>query len=76
MPQRPMPIDTIAEVRRQWVEHGSADAVSGMTFVTSANRAQQLLVAPVEAMLRPFSLPFAPFEVLRLLASRATGGCR
>ena len=43
MSARPMPIDPIAEARRQWVEHGWADAAAGMTLVTSVNRAQQLL---------------------------------
>ncbi len=71
--ERPMPIDPIAEARRQWLEHGWSDAVAGMTLVTSVNRAQQLLVAPVEATLRPFSLSFARFEVLRLLAFTRDG---
>ena len=66
-------IDPIAEARRQWLEHGWSDAVAGMTLVTSVNRAQQLLVAPVEATLRPFSLSFARFEVLRLLAFTREG---
>ncbi|WP_249295539.1 MarR family transcriptional regulator [Agrococcus sp. Marseille-Q4369] len=70
---RPMPMDPIAEARRQWIEHGWTDAVPGMTLVTSVNRAQQLLVAPVEACLRPFSLSFARFEVLRLLAFTRDG---
>lgn len=66
-------VDPIAESRRQWVEHGWADAAPGMTLVTSVNRAQQLLEARVEAVLRPFSLSFARFEVLRLLAFTREG---
>lgn len=73
MSARPMPIDPIAEARRQWVEHGWADAAAGMTLVTSVNRAQQLLEARVEAVLRPFALSFARFEVLRLLAFTREG---
>lgn len=68
-----MPIDPIAEARRQWLAHGWADAVPGMVLVTSVNRAQQLLVAPVESTLRPFALSFARFEVLRLLAFTRDG---
>jgi DNA-binding MarR family transcriptional regulator len=71
--ERPMPIDPIAEARRQWLDHGWADAAPGMTLVTSVNRAQQLLEARVEAVLRPFALSFARFEVLRLLAFTREG---
>ena len=52
---KPLAIDPIAEARRQWLAHGWADAVPGMVLVTSVNRAQQLLVAPVESTLRPFA---------------------
>lgn len=73
LPTPAMPIDPIAEARRQWLAHGWGEAATGMVLVTSVNRAQQLLVAPVEATLRPFSLSFARFEVLRLLAFTRDG---
>lgn len=73
MSDRPETLDPIAEARRQWLDHGWADAAPGMTLVTSVNRAQQLLEARVEAVLRPFSLSFARFEVLRLLAFMREG---
>lgn len=71
--ERPTSLDPIAEARRQWLEHGWADAAPGMTLVTSVNRAQQLLEARVETVLRPFALTFARFEVLRLLAFTREG---
>jgi len=64
----PLPIDPIAESKRQWVAHGWADAAEGMTVVTSVMRAQQLLLARIEATLKPFQLTFARFELLRLIA--------
>ncbi|MCU1478807.1 MAG: MarR family transcriptional regulator [Subtercola sp.] len=64
----PLPIDPIAEAKRQWIEHGWGDAASGMAAVTSIMRAQQLVLARVEGALKPFGLSFARFELLRLLA--------
>lgn len=65
---RPLPIDPLAEAKRQWIAHGWTDAAGGMTAVISIMRAQQLLLARVDAALKPFALSFARFEVLRLLA--------
>lgn len=44
-----------------------------MTVVTSVMRAQQLLLARVDATLKPFALSFARYEVLRLLAFSRRG---
>lgn len=44
-----------------------------MTVVTSVMRAQQLLLARVDATLKPFALSFARYEVLRLLAFSRAG---
>lgn len=65
---RPLPIDPLAEAKRQWLAHGWTDAAEGMTVVISVMRAQQLLLARVDAALKPFELSFARYEVLRLLA--------
>ncbi len=65
---RPLPIDPLAEAKRQWVAHGWTDAADGMAVVISVMRAQQLLLARVDATLKPFGLSFARYEVLRLLA--------
>lgn len=69
----PLPVDPLAEAKRQWLAHGWADAADGMTLVTSVMRAQQLLQAKVDATLRPFELSFARYELLRLLAFSRTG---
>lgn len=65
--------DPIAEARRHWVEHGWEHAALGMAAVTSVERAQQILLARIEAVLRPHGLSFARYEVLRLLAFSRTG---
>lgn len=70
---RPLPTDPLAEAKRQWLAHGWTDAADGMAVVTSVMRAQQLLLARVDAALKPFGLSFARFEVLRLLAFSRSG---
>jgi DNA-binding MarR family transcriptional regulator len=66
-------MDLVAEARRQWVEHGWADAADGMAAVTSVMRAQQLLQARVDEVLRPLGLTFARYELLRLLDFSSRG---
>ena len=70
---RRLPIDPIAEAKRQWLAHGWTDAAPGMTLVTSIMRAQQLILARVEATLRPFELTFARYEMLTLLSFTREG---
>lgn len=65
---KPLAIDPIAEARRQWLAHGWTDSAAGMTAVTSIMRAHQLMLARVEATLRPFGLTFARYELLTLLS--------
>jgi DNA-binding MarR family transcriptional regulator len=64
----PLPIDPIAEAKRQWLAHGWDSAADGMAAVTSIMRAQQLMLARVESTLKPFALSFARFEMLVLLS--------
>ena len=71
--RRPLPVDPLAEARRQWIAHGWTDAADGMSVVTSIMRAQQLLLARVDEALKPFRLSFARYEVLRLLAFSREG---
>lgn len=59
--------DPIAAARDQWVARGWSDAADGMAAVTSLMRAQQIVLARVEAVLRPFDVTFARYEVLMLL---------
>lgn len=70
---RPLPVDPLAEAKRQWLAHGWTDAADGMTVVTSVMRAQQLLLARVDATLKPLALTFARYEMLRLLAFSRAG---
>lgn len=66
--KKPLPWDPIAEAERQWRLHGWEDQADGMAAVTSIMRAQQLMLARVERLLRPFELTFARYEMLRLLS--------
>jgi len=59
--------DPIAEAHRLWVEHGWEDAADGMAAITSLMRAHQIALSRVEAVLRPFDVTFARYEVLMLL---------
>lgn len=70
---QPLPADPIELARANWVEHGWADAADGMALVTSIMRVQQVFLARIEAILRPYGLTFARYEVLRLLAFTRRG---
>ncbi len=68
-----MDFDPIAEARENWIAAGWEDVADGMVAVTSVMRAHQILLARVEAALRPFDLTFSRFELLRLLAFSRQG---
>ncbi|TYL49853.1 MarR family transcriptional regulator [Nocardioides sp. BGMRC 2183] len=72
MPQ-PLPSDPIAQARQNWRDHGWAEAADGMAVVTSVFRVNQILVASIDAALKPFGLSFARFEMLRLLGFTHAG---
>ncbi len=59
--------DLVAMARENWEAHGWADAAPGMAATTSIMRAQQSLLARVDAQLRPLHLTFARYELLMLL---------
>ncbi|MGY1815310.1 MarR family winged helix-turn-helix transcriptional regulator [Blastococcus sp. SYSU D00820] len=63
----PLPFDPIEEARRHWIEHGWAEAADGMAAVTSVMRAQQIMQARIDEVLRPLDLSFARYELLMLL---------
>jgi DNA-binding MarR family transcriptional regulator len=65
--------DPIVQARDNWVAHGWDDAADGKALVSSIMRVQQVYLATVERVLRPFGLTFARYEVLRLLAFTRTG---
>lgn len=66
-------MDTIAEARRQWTEHGWSESALGMSAVTSLMRAQAIMLRRVEAALKPFGITFARYEVLMLLTFSSRG---
>jgi DNA-binding MarR family transcriptional regulator len=70
---RPLAFDPIEEARRQWIERGWGDVAEGMAAVTSVIRAQQIYLARIDAVLRPFDITFARFELLTLLSFTRTG---
>lgn len=70
---KPLPFDPVAEARRHWERSGWADAAAGMAAVTSLMRAQQIVLARVEEVLRPHGLTFARYEVLMLLSFSRSG---
>ncbi len=72
-PSKPLSFDPIDEARRQWVDHGWKDAADGMAVVTSVIRAQQIYLARIDRILRPFDLTFARFELLTLLSFSRAG---
>ena len=72
-PPQPAPRDPIALARANWERSGWGEVVDGMVAVTSVMRAHQILLARVEAALRPYQLSFSRFELLRLLAFTRTG---
>ncbi|HEY1919243.1 MAG TPA: MarR family transcriptional regulator [Streptosporangiaceae bacterium] len=60
--------DPIDEAARQWRAHGWEDAADGMAAVTSLMRAQAIMLARAEEVLRPLGLSFARYELLTLLS--------
>jgi DNA-binding MarR family transcriptional regulator len=72
-PSGGLPFDPIDEARRQWVEHGWEAAADGVALVTSVMRVQQLYLGRIDAVLRPFDLTFARFELLTLLSFTRSG---
>jgi DNA-binding MarR family transcriptional regulator len=73
MAARNLDFDPIAEARRQWAAHGWESTADGMAAVTSIFRAQQIYLAMIDEVLRPFRLTFARYEVLMLLSFSRRG---
>ena len=69
----PLSLDPIEEATRQWRAHGWDDAADGMAAVTSLMRAQAIVLARVEEVLRPLELSFARYELLMLLSFTRLG---
>lgn len=68
-----LPFDPIDEATRLWTEHGWGEAAGGMAAVTSLMRAQAIVQARVDDVLRPLRLSFARYELLMLLSFTRDG---
>jgi DNA-binding MarR family transcriptional regulator len=66
-----LPFDPIDEAARQWGERWAG--VPAMHAVTSLMRVQQLVIAELDALLRPHGLTFARYEALVLLVFSSRG---
>lgn len=72
-PHPPLPLDPIEEAHKQWTKHGWGDVADGMAAVTSVMRAQQIMMARVDEVLKPTGLTFARYELLTLLGFSRSG---
>lgn len=68
-----LPFDPIIEARRQWQRHWGDEATPQMVAVTSIMRAQQILMARLNALLEPFELTFPRYETLMVLHFSSRG---
>lgn len=69
----PLSFDPIAQARRQWTERWGEAPARPMAAVTSLMRAQQILLARLGELLRPFGLTFPRYETLMVLVFSRTG---
>ncbi|WP_243399848.1 MarR family winged helix-turn-helix transcriptional regulator [Arthrobacter glacialis] len=72
-PASPLPMDPIAEAKRQWIAHGWADAADAMAAFSSVMRAHQIMYSRVDSVLKPLGLSYARLELLRLLSFTRDG---
>jgi DNA-binding MarR family transcriptional regulator len=66
-----LPFDPIDRAARIWENRFGAS--SAMAAVTSIMRAQQILIAELDGILRPYGLTFARYEALVLLSFSRAG---
>lgn len=70
----PLPRDPIADAQRNWERHGwGGDVAAPMAAITAIMRTQQILLARIETVLKPFGLTFARYELLALLSFARSG---
>jgi DNA-binding MarR family transcriptional regulator len=72
----PLPFDPVERASDSWAKHypeAGEQVYAAMRAVTSIMRAQQILIADLDATLRPFGLTFARYEALVLLTFSSTG---
>ena len=69
----PLRIDPVAEARRHWEARWGPAPSRPMAAVTSIMRAQQVLLARLNDLVRPHGLTFPRYEALMLLSFTRTG---
>jgi DNA-binding MarR family transcriptional regulator len=72
----PLDFDPIDRAGDLWAEHWpdeEADVYASMRAVTSIMRAHQILLAELDAMLRPYGITFSRYEALVLLVHSHQG---
>src|SRR4051794_35222678 len=69
----PLRIDPVAEARRHWEDRWGREPTASMAAVTSIMRAQQILLARLNELLKPHGLTFPRFEALVLLSYTKNG---
>lgn len=69
----PLSFDPIAQARRQWTDRWGDEPARPMAAVTSIMRVQQILLARLGELLRPFGLTFPRYETLMVLVFSRTG---
>lgn len=78
VPQQPPPLDfdPIDRAGELWEQHWpdeEPEVYAAMRAVTSIMRAHQILIAQLDAMLRPYGITFSRYEALVLLAYSRAG---
>jgi DNA-binding MarR family transcriptional regulator len=69
----PLRIDPVAEARRHWEDRWGPEPSRPMAAVTSIMRAQQVLLARLNDLVRPHGLTFPRYEALMLLSFTRDG---
>jgi len=69
----PLRIDPVAEARRHWEERWGPEPSRPMAAVTSIMRAQQVLLARLNELVKPHGLTFPRYEALVLLSYTKRG---
>jgi DNA-binding MarR family transcriptional regulator len=69
----PLPRDPITDAQRNWEGQGWGNVAAPMAAITAIMRTQQILLARIESVLKPFGLTFARYELLALLSFARSG---
>jgi DNA-binding MarR family transcriptional regulator len=72
----PLPFDPVERAGESWAKHypdAGEGAYASMRAVTSIMRAQQILLAGLDNILKPFNLTFSRYEALVLLTFSSSG---